>query len=194
MGRLFFQQRFAPKIQKPLYLILIATEGSRTEQQYFPMVASCNTQNVVVKMVDDSTTDSDPAHVLKRMKRQIHQSHFQKDDNWEAWTVIDDEWEPEQIQELVAWRCEDKQHHHVAIVSKKFEDWLKLHVCDDVNACKEYADFLLHKHGCQDLPTGFVNKERLRHAINLASRISKNQPSEIEHICVLVEKILDIRI
>ena len=68
MRKQYFQQRYAPKIQKPLYLILIATEGSRTEQQYFPKVASCNAQNVVVEMIDDGTTNSDPFHVLNRMK------------------------------------------------------------------------------------------------------------------------------
>jgi hypothetical protein len=194
MARLDFLHGLAPKVQRPLYLILIATEGSQTEQQYFPMVASCNTQNVVVKMVDDGTTDSAPSHVLKRMKAQIKQMHFQKDDKWEAWIVVDDEWSSEQLKELIAWRNEDALHHHVAVVSPKFEDWLKLHVRGDSEACREYADFLSHKHGCQDLPVGFVNKDRLRHAIDLASRKQAKQQTEIEQVYVLVGKILDLKI
>ncbi|MBP1583029.1 MAG: RloB domain-containing protein, partial [Victivallales bacterium] len=167
---------------------------SQTEQQYFPMVASCNTQNVVVSMVDDGTTNSDPFHVLKRMEARIRQAHFQKDDNWEAWIVVDDEWNSKQLEELVAWHNKDVLHHHVAVVSPKFEDWLKLHVSGDDEACREYSSFLSHKHGCQDLPGGFVNKDRLRKAIGIASRKQYRAMPGIEQIYILVEKILDVKI
>ena len=194
MGRMDFQQRLAPKIQRPLYLILIATEGSITEQQYFPMVNSCNTQNVVVEMVDDGTTNSAPEHVLKRMKDAIREHHFQKDDKWEAWIVIDKEWNPPQLDKLFAWRGEDTDHHHVSIVCPKFEEWLKLHVRGDKDAIRRYGAFLSHRHGCQDVPEGFVNKDRIRQAIALASKMDVKPKSDFEQVYVLVEKILNVKI
>ena len=192
MGKQYFQQRYAPKIQKPLYLILIATEGSRTEQQYFPKVANCNAHNVVVEMIDDGTTNSDPLHVLNRMKSRIQEHHFQKDDNWEAWIVIDNEWNEDQLMKLVEWRNEDTVHHHVTVVSPKFEEWLKYHVHGEDDARRKYTAILSHRHGCQNLPEGFVNKERILRAIHLASSKMSRQRKEIEQVYVLVERILNV--
>ena len=92
------------------------------------------------------------------------------------------------------WRNEDTVHHHVTVVSPKFEEWLKYHVQGENDARRKYAAFLSHRHGCQNLHEGFVNKERILRAIHMASRKQNRQRNEIEQVYVLAERILNVKI
>ena len=71
---------------------------------------------------------------------------------------------------------------------------MKYHVQGDNDARRKFADLLSHRHGCQNLPEGFVNKTRILHAIQLASSKQNRQRKEIEQVYVLVERILNVKI
>ncbi|GAB4223777.1 MAG: RloB family protein [Gammaproteobacteria bacterium] len=110
-------------------LFLIATEGSKTEPQYFEIFNRFNNQHSVIKVQClTSNHNSSPPHVLKRMKHFLNQENLKKTD--EAWIVIDrDEWTEQQLTNLHTWstRCDN---YGFALSNPKFEYWLLLHFED----------------------------------------------------------------
>ena len=113
-----------PPAQKPRRkLFIIATEGKKTEPEYFhrfnsqeyPVQVKCLTKN----------DQSDPRHVLKRMKKHLNTSKSKGP--LEAWLVIDkDRYKDEVIDELFAW-ASTKKNCHLAVSNPNFEYWLLLH-------------------------------------------------------------------
>ncbi len=105
---------------------VIATEGSKTEPQYFNLFKKPYSK-IQVKCLN-SRHDSAPGQVLMRMKRHLLDNPLQPGD--EAWLVVDkNNWSEQQLAPLVAWAKQD-DNHHLVLSNPKFEYWLLLHFED----------------------------------------------------------------
>ena len=121
-------------------LFVIATEGTKTEPQYFALF---NNRDSVVK-VDciKGKSDSAPRHVLKRMKDRLKREALSTSD--EAWLVVDkDEWTDDQLAQLHAW-SQEEDHYGFALSNPKFEYWLLLHFESgtDIGSSRQCSDRL----------------------------------------------------
>ena len=77
--------------------LLVATEGSMTEPQYFKLLNS-RSANYVIDCIS-SGTKSSPNQVLKRMRKRQSEATLRPGDA--AWIVIDkDNWNDEQLKQL----------------------------------------------------------------------------------------------
>lgn len=122
------------KLRRPLgerryrKLFIVATEGVKTEPQYFDML---NNRSPVIHVVCLKSNPSSPLHVLKRMKDRLKQEPLKNAD--EAWLVVDkDQWNDEQLAQLHAW-SQDADNYGLALSNPKFEYWLLLHFEDGTN-------------------------------------------------------------
>jgi len=122
------RRRFQRPVGKRRYrrLIVIATEGSKTEPRYFFLF---NNQTLTVKIKClKGRHASAPPNVLKRMSDHIRNSGLQMGD--EAWLVVDrvdrDHWTEEQLGQLYHW-SEQAENYGFALSNPKFEYWLLLH-------------------------------------------------------------------
>ena len=104
-------------------LFLIATEGEKTEPQYFKALS--NQQATIKIKCIKKEGDSSPKQVLKRMKRHLKEYELKKTDA--AWLVVDkDEWPEAQLTQLHQW-AEAADNRGLALSNPKFEYWLLLH-------------------------------------------------------------------
>ncbi len=109
-------------------LIVIATEGERTEPRYFEGVrARYHRPSVQVEILKRSTEGSSPRHV----QRELDQ--FRRDYNLiegdELWMVVDrDRWTDNHLAD-VARQC-DQKGYFLAVSVPCFELWLLLHIED----------------------------------------------------------------
>jgi len=119
------RRKFERKLGEKRYrrLFVIATEGTKTEPEYFSMF---NNDNLIVKVQClKGDGKSDPLHVLKRMKLYLKSSGLKISD--EAWLVVDkDQWTDEQLKTLHHW-SQEKENHGMALSNPLFEYWLLLH-------------------------------------------------------------------
>ena len=83
-------------------LFVIATEGNKTEPQYFALF---NDQKSVIWVhCLKSNHGSSPKQVLKRMENYLRENGLKLNSSDEAWLVVDkDRWTDEQLAELHAW-------------------------------------------------------------------------------------------
>lgn len=110
-------------------LFIVATEGAKTEPQYFVIL---NNQNSVIH-VDclKSKHRSSPPQVLNHMRDRLNQKILKNSD--EAWLVVDkDQWTDEQLAQLHTW-SQDADNYGFALSNPKFEYWLLLHFEDGTN-------------------------------------------------------------
>ena len=110
-------------------LFVIATEGTKTEPQYFALFnnfAIFNNRHLVIRVV--KSKHHAPHQVLERLKDYLKQEDLRPSDKaWEAWLVVDkDEWTNEQLAQLHAW-SKKKNNYGFALSNPKFEYWLLLH-------------------------------------------------------------------
>ena len=110
-------------------LFIVATEGVKTEPQYFAVL---NDHHSVIR-VDciKSKHHSSPPQVLKRMEGRLGQETLKNSD--EAWLVVDkDQWQDEQLAQLHTW-SQGADNYGFALSNPKFEYWLLLHFEDGTN-------------------------------------------------------------
>ena len=104
-------------------LFVLATEGRRTEPEYFSIFNDddCTVHIECIR----SGSKSSPAQVLKRMARRLEEKGLKKTD--EAWLVVDtDKWTDLQLFHLHSWSLE-KENRGLAVSNPGFEYWLLLH-------------------------------------------------------------------
>ncbi len=107
-------------------LIIIATEGERTEKQYFDIFARKSTR-VQIKVLETEDGESAPKHVLRRLKQ--YRADYQLGKSDELWLVIDkDRWPDEQLSQIAAES--NRSHFGLAVSRPCFEVWLYLHHSD----------------------------------------------------------------
>ena len=122
------------KLRRPLgerryrKLFVVATEGVKTEPQYFAIL---NDRYSIIRVVCLNSNPSAPFYVLKRMKDRLKQEPLKSVD--EAWLVVDkDQWNDEQLAQLHAW-SQNASNYEFALSNPKFEYWLLLHFEDGTN-------------------------------------------------------------
>ena len=126
-------------------LFVIATEGSKTEPNYFTILKRLLSKTQIDIKVLKSNHNSDPSHVLKQMKAHLKKNSIKLSD--EAWLVIDkDQWTDEQLNKLYEWKKEPA-NHGIALSNPKFEYWLLLHFEDgnNISSSKDCSE-RLKKH------------------------------------------------
>jgi hypothetical protein len=104
-------------------MFIIATEGAKTEPQYFGIF---NSSNAVVHVhCLKCKTASSPPQVLARMHAHLREEGLKPGD--EAWLVVDkDQWTDQQLAELFQW-SQGRINYGFAVSNPKFEFWLLLH-------------------------------------------------------------------
>lgn len=104
-------------------LYVIATEGAKTEPQYF---SALNSRNAFIQVKClKSKYDSSPDQVLRRIKEYIENKELKASD--EAWIVVDqDQWVSELLEELFRW-SQEKKNYGLVLSNPNFEYWLLLH-------------------------------------------------------------------
>lgn len=148
-------------------LFVIATEGVKTEPQYF---AIFNDQLVIQVSCLKGKNYSSPAHVLKRMEKHLKQKGLKDSD--EAWLVVDkDEWTDEQLTHLHAWSLE-KDNYGFALSNPKFEYWLLLHFEDgtDIGSARD-CSVRLKRHipnYDKNIDTRKITRDQIKEAIRRA--------------------------
>jgi len=114
---------------------IIATEGKKTEMQYFEGLKPISAPNIFMELLEKGTTASAPADVIKELDRYAEEYILAEGD--ELWMVIDRDsktWTIKTIKEI-AQKCVQKKYHF-ALSNPCFEIWLLLHV-KDINQCSE---------------------------------------------------------
>ena len=122
------RRTFKRRVGKRPYrkLFVIATEGAKTEPQYFAILD--NRDSVIHVECLKTKHNSSPPQVLKRMQKRLKKEALRKSD--EAWLVVDkDQWTDEQLAQLHGWSLEE-ENYGFALTNPKFEYWILLHFED----------------------------------------------------------------
>lgn len=105
-------------------LIIIATEGEKTEPRYFTMNCFKENKKIQVQVIPAIDGKSSPLDVLDRLHEFAKEYQFGEGDQF--WLVIDkDRWPNTQLYELIEL-CQD-QNYQIALSNPCFELWLLLH-------------------------------------------------------------------
>lgn len=134
------RRQFQRKIGQRRYrkLFIIATEGKKTEPQYFALLN--NQQSIVLVECLRPSGGSSPLQVLERMKNRLEREKLRKSD--EAWLVVDkDEWTDEQLTRLHGW-SQEQENYGLVVSNPKFEYWIVLHFEDGAG--------ISNPHECSD--------------------------------------------
>ena len=123
-GRRRFSRPYGRRRYRKLYII--ATEGMKTEPQYFSFFENHNS-TIHVKCLKQRSRNS-PPQVLARMKKYLRKEALRSSD--EAWLVVDkDQWNDSQLAQLHEWSLE-QENYGFALSNPKFEYWILLHFED----------------------------------------------------------------
>jgi len=115
-------------VREPRRFIVIATEGTKTEKQYFEAMALADaftpTSKVHIEVLEKLSTDSSPTHIIEMLDAFKRKYVLRKYD--ELWMVIDlDQWQDRELG-TVAAQCVQK-NYQLAVSNPCFELWLLLH-------------------------------------------------------------------
>ena len=124
-------------------LVVIATEGQKTETQYFEDFKEYyQTKRIHVEVLRRNTSASSPRHVFSELNKFKSEYKLVGDD--ELWMVIDrDQWTEAHLSD-VASHCR-KKSFYLAISNPCFEVWLLLHIKDPAEYSSEELDKFSHK-------------------------------------------------
>lgn len=152
-------------------MFVLATEGSKTESQYFEIFED---RNLVVHIEFlKKKGDSAPTQVLDRMRNYLKRKGLKDSD--EAWLVVDkDQWTHDQLLQLHEW-AQEADNHGLALSNPKFEFWLLLHFenGDGVSNSKICSRKLeRHMPGCEK---GIDVRKISDHMIEKAVERAKNR-------------------
>ncbi len=114
---------------KSARLVVIASEGRRTESIYFSAVRDkLRAPNVHVEILDRNSNDSSPESVHSQIVEFMQEYNIEDDD--ELWLVIDrDRWHEKMLSQ-VAQLCAQNSHLYFCMSNPCFELWLLLHLED----------------------------------------------------------------
>lgn len=174
-------------------LFIVATEGEKTEKQYFEMFRSSKIQ---VKVIPTESGQSSPDYVLKRLVQYCQDFQIGKDD--ELWFVSDvDRWRDEKLSQIC--QMASQKGFEVAISNPCFEVWLILHFVElptHFDKCSQVVDFLRNQLGGYSKN---IQPDRFHpyipDAVERAKRLHTNPgerwPTQTgSHVYKLVEKLI----
>lgn len=175
MPRRRFQRPQGERRYRKIYFI--ATEGIKTEPQYFSIFN--NQQSVIRVSCLKGKHDSSPAQVLRRMEIHLKNSGLELSD--EAWLVVDkDNWSEEQLMQLYRW-SQEAENYGLALSNPKFEYWLLLHFEDGVGITSSHDCSARLKGYLPGYDKGVDPRKYTREMINSAiirARQRDNPPCE----------------
>ncbi len=145
-------KRYKPRILRPTghqlsprKTVVIVTEGSKTEKEYFVLFFEILNRQLPASPLfkpifpPRKRSSSAPKRVLNCMKKFLEFNGKEPNAIHEAWLVVDrDEWKDKQLSELGAWE-QKRRNYRFALSNPKFEYWLLLHF-EDGNAIKSRHD------------------------------------------------------
>lgn len=182
-----------PKPFRDARLIVIGTEGRKTEKQYFSLFGNKKCQ---VRVIPSEDNRSAPKHVIERLRQ--FRKEFQLDKNDELWLMIDvDRWKETQLG-MVASQAKSGKFK-LAVSNPCFEVWLYLHYADlspqliTPKELKKKLKKLIGGYSSNKLdPNKFAN--RIDQAIDRAKDLDNNPderwPSRTgTHVYKVVEKV-----
>ncbi|OGR03102.1 MAG: hypothetical protein A2511_02540 [Deltaproteobacteria bacterium RIFOXYD12_FULL_50_9] len=113
-----------PKPHRDARLFIIATEGRKTEKQYFAIFGNKKCQ---VQVITNEDNKSAPAYILKQLKKFKKEFQLAGDD--ELWLMVDvDHWGNKHLAEVAAQAGHNQ--FNLAVSNPCFEVWLFLHHAD----------------------------------------------------------------
>jgi len=168
--RLTPRERRTPEHVRDSSLIVIATEGEKTEKVYFDYLSSkIKNSKVNVRILTNIDHRSSPEQVMDVIDNFLRE--FKLEDNDQCWLVIDrDRWESETLSQ-VARLCSQK-NIFLAISNPCFEFWLLLHV----KKLNEYSDSekaLIFENKKVSTNRTWIDKE----LVNILGSYNKNSPN-----------------
>lgn len=177
-------------------LFVIATEGKKTEKQYFAMFNSSRIKVEILATGDDGK--SAPQYVLERLNEFREKYSLNEDDL--LWFVADvDRWTEKNLSAIC--REAKQKNYGLAISNPCFEVWLCLHLMDlssEDHTCKDFEKRLktsLGKYNKSSLNVS-VFQEKIGEAIDRAKNLHPDPqeywPREIgSHVYRLVETFVN---
>lgn len=186
-------RRSKPAPHRDARLFIIATEGRKTEKQYFSMFGNKRCQ---VQVIPNEDNKSAPAHILKQLKDFKQEFQLKADD--ELWLMVDvDRWGNKHLATVAAQAGHNK--FQLAVSNPCFEVWLYLHH-DDLDHQPIKANEMKQK--LRDLLGGYNSSrlelakfaEKIDDAIARARALDTNQderwPSRTgTHVYKVVKKV-----
>jgi RloB-like protein len=179
-------------------LFVIATEGEKTEKQYFEMFGNSKIKVEILETVD---RDSAPQFVLERL--DSFKDRFDLSDEDMLWLVIDvDQWYKHKHLIYVCREAKQK-NYNLAVSNPCFEVWLNFHF-EDLNpadiACSDFGKRLreiLGSYNKSNLDLSLYSQSNIEDAINRAKSLHPNHqqhwpPTIGSHVYRLVEILLQI--
>ncbi|MGM0613614.1 MAG: RloB family protein [Bacteroidota bacterium] len=180
-----------PEGKREARLIIIATEGRKTEPIYFgALKEKYLSSGVHVEIIDRKTNSSNPERVMEALDEFADKYEIAYDD--ELWMVVDRDYQSWGEKELsyVAQQCHRKKGYHLGLSNPAFEIWLLLHLVDiDEFSSEEKKRFyenrkvsahktLLKQEVSNHMPNGFresdYDAEYLIQYVNQAIRQAKS--------------------
>jgi hypothetical protein len=174
--------------------VIIATEGEKTEKQYFDIFENTRIQ---VRVISTEDGLSSPEHVFERLK-EFHEQYELNDDD-ELWLMIDvDRWGNQKLSQISS--ATRQKGFSLAISNPCFEVWLLLHLVDVIpinSTCNNVKARLRRELGSynpSNLDIGvyrpFVG-EAVRRARNLRQLPNERWPRLFgSHVYKVVESLL----
>jgi len=107
-------------------LVVIATEGERTEKHYFSIFER-RSSRVQVKVLETHRGESAPRHVLARLHQYAREYQLASDDVL-CLVIDEDRWPRQQLGEVAAEAL--RRGYELAVSCPCFEVWLYLHYAD----------------------------------------------------------------
>lgn len=120
-----------PENKRSAKLIVIATEGRKTERIYFEaLVENFDSTKVHVEVIEKLDDNSSPDRALTQLNSFADE--YNLDENDELWMVIDRDYQSWGIKMIkaVAQICHQKKGYYLAVSNPAFELWLLLHLID----------------------------------------------------------------
>lgn len=177
-------------------LYVIATEGEKTEKQYFSLFQSPRVKVEVLATGPEGL--SSPGHVLRRLAE--FQAQYQLNSDDEFWLMVDvDRIRPQFLSDVC--REATQKGFRLAVSNPCFEFWLWLHFADTEAAdadCKAVETRLrshLGAYSKANLPLDLFTPEAMRDAVRRARALQRD-PDERwpafpgTHVYKVVERLL----
>jgi len=162
-------------------LIIIATEGQKTEKQYFDIFRN---QKIQVKIIETRNGRSSPVDVLKRL--DVYQKEYDIAKEDQLWLMTDtDRWGNKILSSIVQ---EAKQKgYKLAISNPCFECWLLLHfedITENNITCgkiKKRLQKIMGSYDSSNLRTDQFTMSRIENAACRAEKMDKDRREPWPH-------------
>ena len=132
MGRERKELKREKRFKKLNSLFVIATEGEKTELQYFSQYKDnfdLEGKRITLEIIPSRKGESSPSYILKNLDSFKKENDLRGIDR--LWMVIDRDshsWKPKEIRD-VATKCQQKKYG-LALSNPCFELWVLLHLAD----------------------------------------------------------------